>query len=137
MTLYLVDNSAWVRYVAGDLEVRARLDELERSPSDLLVTCPPQVLEFCYGAPSLAEHDAARARIRLGLPLERHPDERMVLDVQRALWAGGLVRAAGAMDVLIAAYAILNDAVVLSCHRDFNHIASVTDLQHEYVAPIH
>lgn len=39
------------------------------------------------------------------------------------------------MDILIAAYAIVNDATVLAADHDFDHIAQVSDLQHEYVAP--
>ncbi len=45
------------------------------------------------------------------------------------------MRGAGAVDILIAAYAIANDATILSADRDFDHIAAVTDLAHEYVAP--
>lgn len=47
----------------------------------------------------------------------------------------GLIRSAGALDILIASYAIANDATVLTADHDFDHIARVTDLQHEYVAP--
>lgn len=32
-------------------------------------------------------------------------------------------------------YAILNDATVLAADRDFDHIAQVTDLKQEYIAP--
>ena len=52
-----------------------------------------------------------------------------------ALWNSGLVRAAGSLDILIAGYAIANDATVLAADHDFDHIAKVTDLSHEYVAP--
>lgn len=71
----------------------------------------------------------------LGFPLEHAPDESLVLGIQSALWNAGLVRAAGPLDILIAAYAIRNDATVLTADRDFDHIAQVSDLQHEYVAP--
>ncbi|PWV80090.1 hypothetical protein SAMN05421630_11337 [Prauserella marina] len=30
---------------------------------------------------------------------------------------------------------MVNDVIVLTAHRDFDHIAKVTDLRHEYVAP--
>jgi predicted nucleic acid-binding protein len=52
-----------------------------------------------------------------------------------ALWGSGLVRAAGSVDILIAGYAIANDATVLTADHDFDHIATVSDLQREYVAP--
>ena len=46
----------------------------------------------------------------------------------------GLVRAAGSLEILIAGYAIANDATVLTADH-FDHIATVSDLQHEYIAP--
>lgn len=135
MTDYLVDNSVWARLATGDPGITARLRRIERAPADLFVTCPPQVLEFCHSARTPEEHARFRERISLGFPLERAPDESLVLDIQSALWTSGLVRSAGAIDILIAGYAIVNDATVLTADHDFDHIAAVTDLQHEYVAP--
>lgn len=135
MTDYLVDNSAWARLALGDPGVTERLRQIERSPSDLFVTCAPQVLEFCHSARSPQEYTVHRELITLGFPLERAPDEGLVLDVQEALWSSGRVRSAGAMDILIAAYAIVNDATVLTADHDFDHIAAVTILRHEYVGP--
>jgi predicted nucleic acid-binding protein len=55
---------------------------------------------------------------------------------QNALWNRGLLRAAGAMDTLIAAYAIRNKATLLHYDRDFDHIASPTpDFRHEWIVP--
>lgn len=99
------------------------------------MTCPPQVLEFCHSARTPEEHDRHREQIGLGFPLEHAPDESLVLDIQSALWSSGLVRSVGAVDILIAGYAITNDATVLTADHDFDHIASVTDLRHEYVPP--
>jgi predicted nucleic acid-binding protein len=135
VTDYLVDNSVWARAIAGDSGMIARLRGIERAPSDLFVTCPPQVLEFCHSARTPVEHDRYRERISLGFPLEHAPDESFVLDIQGSLWNAGLVRAAGAVDILIAAYAIVNDATVLAADHDFDHIAKVADLRHEYIAP--
>lgn len=136
MTDYLVDNSVWARLASGDTAISARLRHIERAPSDLFVTCPPQILEFCHSARSPEEHARYREQISLGFPLEHAPDESLVLDIQSALWNSGLVRAAGSLDILIAGYAIANDATVLSADHDFGHIAAVTDLRHEYVAPL-
>lgn len=135
MTDYLVDNSVWARLATGDPGIMARLRRIERAPSDLFVTCPPQVLEFCHSARTPEEHARYRERIGLGFPLERAPDESLVLDLQAALWRAGLVRAAGAVDLLIAGYAIANDATVLTSDHDFDYIARVSDLRHEYVTP--
>ncbi len=130
-----MDNSVWARLASGDRAIRARLDRIARSPSDLFVTCPPQVLEFCHSARSPEEHAHYLEQISLGFPLERAPDESLAVGIQSALGNAGFVRGAGAVDILIAAYAIANDATILSADRDFEHIAAVTDLAHEYVAP--
>lgn len=135
MTDYLVDNSVWARLASGDAAITARLRRIERGPSDLFVTCPPQVLEFCHSARTPQEHALYREQIGLGFPLERAPDESLVLDIQSALRDSGLVRAAGPLDILIAAYALVNDATVLVADHDFSHIAAVTDLTHEFIAP--
>jgi len=135
VTDYLVDNSVWGRLASGDPAIRTRLEQIARSPSDLFVTCPPQVLEFCHSARSPKEHAHYLEQISLGFPLERAPDESLAVGIQSALWNAGLVWAAGAVDILIAAYAIANQATVLSADHDFDHIAAVTDLAHEYVAP--
>lgn len=135
MTDYLVDNSGWARLVTGDEVITARLRRIERAPADLVVTCAPQVSEFCHRARTPDEHHRYREFISLGFPLERAPEESVVLDLQERLWGSGLVRAAGPVDVLIAGYAIVNDATVLAADHDFDHIAAVTDLRCEYVAP--
>ena len=86
MTDFLVDNSVWARAIGGDVGMTARLREIERAPSDLFVTCPPQVLEFCHSARTPAEHARYRERMSLGFPLEHAPDESRLLDLQAALW---------------------------------------------------
>lgn len=135
MTDYLIDNSVWGRLASGAPAIRTRLERIGRSPSDRFATCPPQVLEFCHSARSPEEHAHHLEQISLGFPLERAPDESLAVGIQSALRNAGLVRAAGAVDIVIAAYAIANGATILSADHDFDHIAAVTDLAHEYVAP--
>lgn len=135
MTDFLVDNSVWARVRTGDARITARVRKIERTPADLFVTCPPQVLGFCHSARNPRDHAHLRALITLGFPLERAPDEALVLGIQGALWDAGLVRAAGPLDLLIAGYAIVNDATVLAADHDFENIARVSDLRQEYVAP--
>lgn len=118
-----------------DKGITARLRRIERAPADLFVTCPPQVLDFCHSARTPAEHAHYREQISLGFPLEHAPEESLVLEIQSALWNSGLVRAAGSLDILIAGYAIVNDATVLAADHDFDHIARVVELRHEYIAP--
>jgi len=121
VTDYLIDNSVWAGLASGDAGITARLRRIE--------------LEFCHSARTPEEHAHYREQISLGFPLEHAPDESLVLDIQSALWTSGLVRAAGSLDILIAAYAIVNDATVLAADHDFGHIAAVSGLRHEYVAP--
>jgi predicted nucleic acid-binding protein len=135
VTDYLVDNSVWARLATRDKGITARLRRIERAPADLFVTCPPQVLDFCHSARTPAEHAHYREQISLGFPLEHAPEESLVLEIQSALWNSGLVRAAGSLDILIAGYAIVNDATVLAADHDFDHIARVVELRHEYIAP--
>lgn len=119
----------------GDAGITVRLRRIERAPSDLFVTCPPQVLDFRHSARTPQQHAQYREQVSLGFPLEHPPDESLMLDIQRALWNSGLIRAAGSLDLLIAGYAIVNDEAVLAADHDFDHIAKVTDLRHEFVAP--
>ena len=135
MTDYLVDNSVWARLSAADPHITARLERIERAPADLFVTCPPQVLELCHSARTPQERAIYRASISLGFPLAKAPGEELVLQIQSALWGSGLVRAAGPTDILIAGYAIANDATMLAADHDFEHIAAVCDLKQEYIAP--
>jgi predicted nucleic acid-binding protein len=134
MTAYLVDNSLWARYQQNDPAATLRIGEVVASPSDRLVTCPPTVLEYCHSAP-VGKYEEYLEFVQLGFPLEKHPEEFDVVEIQRALWDNGLARSAKAMDILIAAYAIKNDAVVLSCDHDYEYIAKVTPLRQEYIAP--
>ena len=57
-----------------------------------------------HSARTREEHARYREQISLGFPLERAPDESLVLEIRSALWSSGLVRAAGSLDILIAGY---------------------------------
>lgn len=134
MTTYLVDNSVWQR-AGSSTAIADRLREL--SPHHLIITCPPQVLEYCHSARDPREYADLRSDMEGLLPAWEHPDEHDALDIQHALWDAGLVRAAAAFDCLIAAYAVANDAVILNSDRDFAYIEAATAgrVRQEYVAP--
>ncbi|MFT4234147.1 MAG: hypothetical protein QM607_03990 [Microbacterium sp.] len=68
---------------------------------------------------------------------EAHPSAQQTLDLQQSLWKVGLARAAPAIDCLIAAYAVVNDAVVLNCDHDFGFLEIATEglVRQEYIAP--
>ena len=56
--------------------------------------------------------------MELHTPAADTPTQRDVLDIQQALWDNGLMRGAGNSDVLIAAYAMVNDLTILTApHR--------------------
>lgn len=132
MTTYLVDNSIWQKAGASTV-IADRLRSL--SPNHLIITCPPQVLEYCHSARSPEEYAELREDMEELLPAWEHPDEQDALDIQQALWDSGLLRAAAAFDCLIAAYAVTNDAVILNSDHDFRYIEIATDgaVRQEYV----
>ncbi|MFF1876352.1 PIN domain-containing protein [Leifsonia sp. NPDC058230] len=123
MTTYLVDNSVWQK-AGRSARITARLREL--SPQHLIITCPPQVLEYCHSARNEAEYQELRQDMAELLPALSHPTEEQALELQQALWRSGMMRAAGAFDCLIAAYALANDAVLLNSDRDFGYIERAT-----------
>ncbi|UFS58528.1 PIN domain-containing protein [Subtercola endophyticus] len=133
MSTYLVDNSIWMK-AGRSRNIATRLVEL--SPRHLIITCPPQVLEYCHSARSPAEYLELRADMDELLTAFVHPDATAALDIQQSLWMTGRPRAAAAFDCLIAAYAVVNDAVVLNSDRDFGHIADALGgrLRQEYIA---
>ena len=133
MTTYLVDNSIW-QQAGTSPAIAQRVRDI--SPRHLIITCPPQVLEYCHSARSPEEYRELRQDMDELLAAWEHPTERDALSIQRALWASGLMRAAGAMDVLIAAYAVINDAVILNSDQDFGYIEIATGgtVRQEYIA---
>jgi len=136
LSRYLVDNSIWSR-VATDEGMRSLVEGLHASLADVIVTCPPQVLEFCHPARTVADYLERRAVMEAFEPLRLRPEAFELLDVQEALWRAGLVRAVGPVDIEIAGWALVNDAVVLSADHDYALVAQALDgrLMQMYVAP--
>lgn len=133
MTTYLVDNSIWQK-ASSSPAIAQRLREI--LPHHLLISCPPQVLEYCHSARSPEEYARLREHMNDLLTAWEHPSESATLGIQQSLWDSGAVRAAGAFDCLIAAYAVANDAVILNSDRDFGFIEYATGgaVRQEYVA---
>ncbi|KHK96603.1 hypothetical protein LK09_14845 [Microbacterium mangrovi] len=132
MTIYLVDNSIWQK-AATSTTIAERLRAI--STTHLIITCPPQVLEYCFSARNADEYAELREDMEDLLSAWEHPDEQQALNIQHALWDAGMLRAAGAFDCLIAAYAVANDAVILNSDRDFGYIELATEghVRQEYV----
>jgi hypothetical protein len=133
VTTYLVDNSIWQK-AASSPAIAQRLRDI--SAHHLIITCPPQVLEYCHSARSPEEYTELREDMKELLAAWEHPNESAALDIQQALWDTGLMRAAAAFDCLIAAYAVANDAVVLNSDDDFGYIEYATRgaVRQQYVA---
>ncbi|MBA2696180.1 MAG: PIN domain-containing protein [Actinobacteria bacterium] len=102
----------------------------------LFATCLPITLEAGHSATSGADHARVIELIgtRRRLPMSDEI-ERQALTLQSALWNSGLVRAAGVNDLMIAAAAIVHDATVLHYDADYEHIARVSKLAHQWVVP--
>lgn len=132
MTTYLVDQSVWSRV---DRESRFEESIRQIARDHTIVTCPPQILEFCHSARDPAGYSKRRQYMEGFFALRRHPSLDDILDLQQALWDNGLMRAAGAIDIQIAAYALVNDATVLSADQDFDAlvVASGGRLKHHRV----
>lgn len=130
LPLYIVDASAWSHYGTGSA-ITEYIDEVVSR--GVIMTCPPASLEYCFMARNKAEHDDFRSRMANFKQPDRHPEVSDVLEIQSALWGRGLVRAAGSVDTLIASYALLHKATVISCDRDYRHISAALDGALRYV----
>lgn len=101
-----------------------------------VLTCPPVVAKVGFSARSGADHDAACQHLAEFPECEAHPSTDLVLAIQNALFNGGLFRAVGALDTVIAAYAIVNGATVVHYDADFEHVATVRDdFRQQWIAP--
>jgi predicted nucleic acid-binding protein len=92
---------------------------------DDLCRCAFTLDEFAYSARSAAEHAEGTHRLRTSfLYLSAAPDtDQIVIDIRTALWQAGKDRAAGVIDVAVAA--VHAHATVLHYHSDFDHIADI------------
>lgn len=132
---YLIDNSVWARLAHPEVAAALKL-KLDLVRPDNALICAPIVLEVGFSTRTGAEHSELLRFLHAFPECTIHPDSADALQIQNKLWNKGLLRAAGAMDTLIAAYAIKNGATLLHYDRDFEHIASVTtSFRHEWIVP--
>jgi len=127
--LYLPDTSAWHRSAA----VFDRWSELVARAE--VAVSPPVMLEVLFSARSARDARALRNQLASlpQLPL----DERaagVALATQVALTEKAHHRGPRPMDLLIAAIAELNDAILLHYDRHFDTIARVTGQPMEWLA---
>jgi hypothetical protein len=130
VALYLADTSAWHR--SGQAETRWE-SLLER---EALALCAPVRLELLYSARGPADYRALT--VDLGylptLPLDARA-EALAARTQAALAERSQHRGPSPLDLLVAAVAEANDAVLLHYDRHFDLIARVTGQPAEWLAP--
>jgi predicted nucleic acid-binding protein len=127
--LYLADTSAWHRSGAAFDRWSGLVANAEVAVS------PPVLLEILYSARSSG--DARVLRDRLASLPQLPLDERAAaaaLAVQAELTEKAQHRGPRPMDLLIAAVAEVNDAVLLHYDRHFDTIARVTGQPMEWLA---
>ncbi|HEY8471182.1 MAG TPA: PIN domain-containing protein [Natronosporangium sp.] len=130
--LYLADTSA-TQAARSNPDLADRLNRL--MVAGLLATCLPLDLEAGYSATSPTDHQLIAAQRReLLIELPNSPEvAARAREIQASLAAAGQHRAAGAVDIMVAAFALTHQATVLHRDRDYEIIASVTGLAVERV----
>ena len=136
VTRFIIDHSVWARLGTSPAVVRAFRDIVEaHSPASIWV-CPPTVTEIGFSARNGSEHDSVWTALSAFRDCPRPPTSHDALVIQNRLWHAALVRAVGAIDTVIAAYALANDATVLHYDSDFEHVATVMpQFRHEWIVP--
>jgi predicted nucleic acid-binding protein len=131
--LYLVDKSALMRLKYD--QVDGIITPLMRRGQ--LATCGVIDLEVLFSARSPAEYESVllhRLTAYQRLPITERVVER-ALEVQRTLAAESHHRVVGISDLLIAACADVNRAVLLHYDHDFDLVAEITGQSAVWVAP--
>lgn len=118
---HLVDTSVWHK-VGNYPRVRDAVDALYEGGA-IFSTCAPVIAEYSFSARSSGELSEMLDDLNLLYQLDGLSVSQQVHVIQRALWSGGRMRAAGALDVVIAAHAIAADQELVTCDIDFLHIA--------------
>jgi len=130
VALFLADTSAWHR--SGQAEARWS-DLLER---DSVALCAPVTLELLFSARGPADYRTLSKALGHfpSLPLDPHA-EALALRTQAALAERSQHRGPSPQDLLIAAVAEANDAVLLHYDRHFDQIVRLTAQPAEWLAP--
>ena len=128
---YLADTSALARL--HHQSVAAALSPLIEA--GLVATCGVVEFELGWATRTAAEFDQVRADRDAGYEwLATHDEDwRRALDVQRALWHSGQVRAVGFPDLLIAAVAERERVTLLHYDGHYDLIARITGQQAQWV----
>jgi predicted nucleic acid-binding protein len=130
--VYTIDTSAWAR-LGRSPAVHERLRQLGHL--GIVTLTPPVLLEIGFDAPSPNLWDTVQETVAdlpiLPMSAQTHA---IAVDIQRALWHSGRIRAAGVFDTLVAALAVEHGAMVIHYDADYDLIGQVRpDFHHEWV----
>lgn len=133
---FIIDNSVWARlHISLDVKTAFETAVNRYSPRAIMI-CAPVVAELGFSARSGDDHTKLMKSLAAFPDCPATPTFLETLTIQNALSTGGLVRSVGAMDALIAAYAIANDATVLHFDSDFDYVAQVVPVfKHKWIVP--
>lgn len=130
--MVLVDTSVWIEVFRRG----SRLSLESVVPLDHVVTCGPVIQEVIQGFDDERAFRVARDSM-LALPILENPMtvhayEQAAELYRRGRRSGKTLRSG--VDCLIAACALLHDADVLHCDRDFDAIATIAPLRARNIA---
>lgn len=130
--LHLIDKSAWEQRHHHPAAA-ARLDDLVGT--DRAATCLTTALEILYSARSRRDFGERRELVNelAWLPVTA-PVEATAVEIMAKL-ARTAQHRLPPTDLIIAATALVHEATVLHYDRDFERIAEVTNLCHEWIVP--
>jgi predicted nucleic acid-binding protein len=129
---FLIDTSVLTRL--SKPAISNRLSGLEAANA-VLARCTMTDLEIGSSASNASEWSRIQSFLdAYGSIQIESQDFHFALDLQRKLADAGL-KGRKPPDLLIAAVAIRVEHTVLHYDRDFQHVASVSDLSHEWIVP--
>lgn len=131
---HLLDTSVITRVSHGKPLVKEALKALKDSVGGAnIARCAMTDLEYCFSAENERQWDmrAKDLSVYASIAVES-TDFTTALDLQRELARVGLAKRK-APDLIIAAVAIRKDLTLVHYDADFDHIAKVSQLKHQWI----
>ena len=133
---HLLDTSVITRVSHGKPRVKEALLELQESVGGVnIARCTMTDLEYCFSAENERQWDvrAKDLAVYQSVTVES-ADFRAALQLQRELARVGLAKRK-APGLIIAAVAIRKGLTLIHYDTDFDHIAKVSPLKHQWIVP--
>lgn len=129
----LADKSAWVQQAYSEA-ARDRIDLLRATGR--LKLCAVTIAELLYSSRSADEMAADQEDLSLlgVLHIDAEAEDKVTW-IMRQLASRGQHRAPSIADLFVAAVALTHDATVLHYDKDFELIADISGLKHEWIVP--